>query len=239
MQTNLEQAIATVVHSSRSVTLANTFPAYMQAAGFKFLADPKVFPVSSAEYESLAPAAQWQLFSTSVCGDALISFERAMDKQPLGGRREYVAEIRKLREEYWKAFHGSTGSKQRSGCRCRNCGLPIGSSSDTTVDGASSLVEHVSPEPHKRKREPPLVLLCIKFTVVPQQENALTASSVVYLRPVMLPPPSPIPPIHMAPRPALSCYEHPQTTTPALCNKPLVTMTYPSERRRPRVQDIK
>jgi hypothetical protein len=225
MQTNLEQAIATVVHSSRSVTLANTFPAYMQAAGFAFLDDPKGFPVSSATYECLAPAAQRQLFSTSVCGDALVSFERAMDKQPLGGRRKYVAEISKLREEYWKAFHGGKGSAQRSGCRCRNCGLPIGSSSNTTVDGPSSVAQHVSPEPRKRKREPPIVLLCIKFTIISQQDHALTASSVVHLRPMMLAPPFLIPPIHMAPRPALYCYERPQTTTSALYNKPLVTMT--------------
>ncbi|EIN12283.1 hypothetical protein PUNSTDRAFT_141039 [Punctularia strigosozonata HHB-11173 SS5] len=147
MQTNLEQAIAAVAHSSKPITLATIFPAYMRVAGFDLLANPP-----SPDYEALDPASQWQLFNTSVCGDARASFEHAMDKQSLGSRRDYAEEIARLREEYWKNWHGANTSRKhgKCGCRCKTCGMPLRPPGESA--GAGPTPTDDAPPPERRKR---------------------------------------------------------------------------------------
>jgi len=82
MYSNIDQAILSLLTANKDITVANALPAYMSVAGF-----------------------------TGLCDDAIISFERALEKYPVSASRERVAsmkDISKLRKMYWLDKWGIT-----------------------------------------------------------------------------------------------------------------------------------
>ncbi|KDQ51546.1 hypothetical protein JAAARDRAFT_40996 [Jaapia argillacea MUCL 33604] len=76
MRTNIERVISSLLQNGKPITLSTTFPAYMSMAGF----------------------------GTTLCAEALVAFEHAMDKHPAktnAARAVYAEEIRQLKKEYF------------------------------------------------------------------------------------------------------------------------------------------
>ncbi|KAF9465787.1 hypothetical protein BDZ94DRAFT_1253169 [Collybia nuda] len=97
MYSNIEQAVADVVALRQEVILSNVLTAYIRVAGFS----------------------DWS-------ADALIAFERALDKHPDSGERlEFVSVelVAELRQSYWYQMLGGVegGEAKCSSCPC--CGI--------------------------------------------------------------------------------------------------------------------
>lgn len=84
MMRTIEQAISDLILSNKAITVANAFPVYMRLAGFN-----------------------------SLCDEAVMSFEHAMDKYPAKppkARATFIKEVKELRDGYWLDKLGGTPS---------------------------------------------------------------------------------------------------------------------------------
>lgn len=98
MHSNIERAVADIITANKAVTVANIFPIYIRVAGFD-----------------------------TVCDEAVIAFEHALDKHPLPSAEapvQYANAISKLTSEYWCQKLGVTGAacQDKQCVFCRNCG---------------------------------------------------------------------------------------------------------------------
>ncbi|KAF8651010.1 hypothetical protein AX16_004968 [Volvariella volvacea WC 439] len=127
MISSVEQAISDVISHGASINVYTVLNAYLRVSGY-----------------------------STICEDAIVAFERALDKQTVFPTRTYADAIVEIRNQYWTSKRGrlSTVEEEQGGyriCECCGAAVPLNkyrvSRSVSTQDDEPS-----SPEPQRNRR---------------------------------------------------------------------------------------